>query len=269
MTFYNPRRRRPQEYDPRITPRQQNPLDQRGTIVEEERPQQNQQNPMMNAVNMYSKGRQMTNAGKGAGGQLSRLYGRYTMDSGVNPESLMYGSGEATAQQSGATNLLGGANATMPTAEAVQSANTANFLNAGGNIGTSAAGNIGSNAGGAGYGVLSAPETTPWLSGLSETGALTSGMEGAGSGAGMAGITGGAEGAGSLAAAESAAAAESVAATSAAAAEGAAAASSAGAAAAGSGAAGAGLAATAATTIPIVGAVGAAVYGVGSVLDWW
>lgn len=96
----------------------QNPLNNRGYNATSQVPQQQQQqNPVQNAMGMYNSGKGLAKAADWA----SNLYDRWTMPSGVNPSSVMAGSGEYATPadsfmaQTGTAELpVGGMSATGP-----------------------------------------------------------------------------------------------------------------------------------------------------------
>lgn len=128
MSFYIPRRYSQTQIplpNAAMNSSAMNPLmqNQRGSVAQSITPAQ-EQNPLVSGASNALGGYKAAKGGSEMYNDASRLYDRWTMPSGVNPDSVMAGSGDANAANA---NFMNGGNVTnfpqgAPTAQAADNA---------------------------------------------------------------------------------------------------------------------------------------------------
>lgn len=131
MSFYIPRRYQQTQMplpNAQMNSTAMNPLmqNQRGSVAQSTAPAQ-AQNPLVSGASNALGGYKAAKGGAEMYNDASRLYDRWTMPSGVNPDSVMAGSGDASAAN--ANFLNGGQVTNFPQgAPAAQAADNASFI---------------------------------------------------------------------------------------------------------------------------------------------
>jgi len=189
MSFYVPRRYA-QTTMPAPLPQQRNtyrPMDTGSEVQTQVNPPSN---PLNDAVNAGLNGYGIVKGGRGMYNDAMRMYDRMFTPSGVNPESVMAGSGaaEAAALDAAANPLLGGVQTPWLNSAVISSGGTP--LAAGATPAASGAGAAGAGAAGTGS-VLAAGAANPLAgAGAAGTGSVLATGSGAASGAAGAAETG-------------------------------------------------------------------------------